>query len=84
MKLENMKSAEGSKYDKYVIGFVAKNKVEGGMDFKEVERNFEVKEQSLIKPMMVDADVNEKLFGTKKPSKEDKKCCKRRRETKNN
>ena len=40
MKLENIKSAEGSKYDKYVIGFIAKNKVEGEMDLKEIKRNF--------------------------------------------
>ena len=52
------------------------------MDFKEVERNFEVKTNSVKKTMMVDADVNEKLFGIKKPSKEDKKSCKRRRERK--
>ena len=83
MKLENMKSAEGSKYDKYVIGFVAKDKVEGGMDLKEVERNFEVKTNSVKKTMMVDTDVNKKLFGTKKPSKEDKKVV-REVEKKNN
>ena len=84
MKLENIKSAEGSKYDKYVIGFIAKNKVEGEMDFKEVERNFEVEKNSVIKQMMVDADVNEKLFGIKKPRKEDNKVVREGEKEKKN